>query len=116
VQQVDPGMKLFVLLDDLDDSGPLWLNTVAAEIAVLSQLFDVTLLQVPQPGPERDAFMFRARERLGRMAMRKEWVAKVRAAHDPKGPNLLLVWAGRGAICAGRMRFCQFGTYSRTGF
>ncbi|MFN4058850.1 MAG: glycosyltransferase [Roseinatronobacter sp.] len=89
-------MKLFVLLDDLDDSGPLWLNTVAAEMAVLGQIFDVTLLQVPQPGSEGNTFLFRARERLGRMAIRKDWVAQVRARHDPKGPNLLLVWAGQG--------------------
>ena len=89
-------MKLFVLVDDLADAGPLWLNPVAAQLSLLGQMFDLTLLQIPAPEPAGHPLLLRARERLARRAKRAEWAAQVRAQHDPNGPNLLIVWAGQG--------------------
>ena len=94
-------MKVFLLYGDLVGPGPVWRNGAWAQFNALSDCFDATYLGAPwnDEGGHR---------RLGRLlrplrsapAWAEALCEKVRAEHDPDGPNILIHLVNRSAMVA----------------
>lgn len=85
---------MFIFCDDLSGGGPVWLNTLWAQINAIAASVDTVLLPAPRTRTDRAGLrlMLHERRRIARDG--PALCRRVTGALDTDGPNVLIVWAG----------------------
>lgn len=90
---MQPGMKLFILSDDFNGDGPVWMNIFWPHYTAYAASVPTVLMHTPYQMAAKGRLGFFLQNRRERQAHGQRLCDLVKREKDQNGPNILIVWA-----------------------